>query len=157
MPILNIVHVNLHVADIERSIAFYDRLGWSVMYDLSRHEAKDMAPVPINDFLEHGGGKVKGVVLSLGDDPRASTKIELIEYCDPATTPKPFKPRNEAGVHRVAMRVKDIEGTVRDLRAKGVPIEDEIYEVRTMGGLQRYVLFADPDNNLLELIELSRD
>ena len=30
MAILNLVHINLHVTDLERSIAFYEKLGFSV-------------------------------------------------------------------------------------------------------------------------------
>lgn len=156
MPILNLVHINLHVADLERSIDFYGKMGWSVMFELSRHEPRDLDPVPINDKLEHGGGKVKTVVLSLGDDPRASTKLEIMEYVDPPTTPKPFKPKNEAGVHRLAMRVKDIHGTIAKFRESGIDIPGEPREMKAMGGRQLYILFSDPDNNLLELIELFR-
>ena len=154
MPILNLVHVNLHVADLERSIDFYGRMGWKVMHELGRHEPMDLERVPLGDALEHGGGRAKGVVLSLGDDPRASTKLEIMEYVDPPASAKPFKPRQEAGVHRVAMRVKDIHATIAEFRAKGIPIEDTPHEIKVMGGRQLFVLFADPDDNLLELIEL---
>ena len=34
MSILNLVHINVHVTDLERSIAFYEKLGWKVMFDL---------------------------------------------------------------------------------------------------------------------------
>lgn len=157
MPILNLVHINLHVADLERSIDFYQRMGWKVMHQLSRYEPKPLAPVPLGENLEHGGGTTKGVIMSLGDDPRASTKIEILEFVDPPTTQKPFKPKNEAGVHRIAMRVKDIYGTVAEFRERGIDIQDEPHEMSAMGGRQLYVLFPDPDNNLLELIELFRN
>lgn len=147
MPILNLVHVNLHVTDLERSIDFYERLGWKVMFDLGRHEPVDLG----------SGEKATAVVLSLGDDPRCTTKIELMQYLNPPATPKPPQPRHEAGTHRIAMRVKDLDTTLADFRTQGIRIPDEPREVRSMGGRQRFVLFTDPDGNLLELIELYRD
>lgn len=157
MPILNLVHLNLHVTDLERSIDFYERLGWKVMFDLGRDRPSRLEAVRVSENLEHGGGAVKAVVLSLGDDPRCATKIELMQYVDPPATPKPRKPPQEAGVHRIAMRVKDLDGTIAALRARGIEIRDEPHELRSMGGRQRFVLFPDPDQNLLELIELYRE
>ncbi|MDB5447556.1 MAG: hypothetical protein JWQ97_2873 [Phenylobacterium sp.] len=157
MPILNLVHINVHVSDIERSIAFYELLGWKVMFELSRYEAKYLEPVDSSPLNQHGGGTVKGVVLSLGDDPRQSTKIELMQFVDPPPSARPFKPAHQVGVHRIAMRVKDIDATVAEFRAKGVVIPEDPHEIRTMGGRQRFVLFPDPDENLLELIELLKD
>lgn len=157
MPLLNLVHINVHVADLERSIAFYEKLGFSVQFELSRHKPNFMTPVAVSPLNQHGGGMVRGAVMSLGDDPRCATKIELIQYVDPAPRARPFKPNCEVGVHRIAIRVKDIDGTVADLRAKGIAIPEDPHEIRTMGGRQRYVLFPDPDETILELIELFRE
>jgi|SRR5690606_3682694 catechol 2,3-dioxygenase-like lactoylglutathione lyase family enzyme len=154
MPILNLVHINIHVADLEQSIAFYAKLGFKVMFELSRHQADELVHVQTGDGIDYGGGLVKGAVISLGDDPRCATKLELIEYVAPATAPQPRKPSHQAGVHRLAMRVKDLDGTLAEFRARGVAITDQPHEIRTMGGRQRFVLFSDPDGTLLELIEL---
>jgi len=154
MPLLNLVHVNLHVADLERSIDFYQRLGWKLMIDMSRNAPAKFDPIQVNDRVVYGGGLGKVVILSLGDDPRCATKIELVEDVAPRSLPKPPRPPQEAGVHRLAMRVKDLEGTIALLRSRGIEIRDEPREIFTMGGRQRYVLLADPDDNLLELIEL---
>lgn len=156
MPLLNLVHINLHVADLDRSINFYERLGFTVMHDLGRNDPHLMPPVEVSPLNQHGGGITRGVVMSLGDDPRCSTKLELIQYVDPAPTPRPFKPRQEVGVHRIAIRVKDMDATIADLRAKGIVIPSGPHDIAVMGGRQRYVLFPDPDETMLELIELFR-
>lgn len=154
MPVLNLVHLNLHVADLERSIAFYEQLGWRVMFDLGRHQASRQALVQVNDRVDYGGGSAKAVVLSLGDDPRCATKLELMQFEDPAAEPKPERPPWQCGVHRIAMRVKDLDETLAALRGRGLPVPELVSEASTMGGRQRYVLFTDPDDNLIELIEL---
>ncbi len=56
MAILNLVHINLHVTDLERSIAFYEKLGWRVMFDLDRNEPMQLAPVSIAGRIEQGAG-----------------------------------------------------------------------------------------------------
>jgi len=152
MPLLNLVHVNLNVTDLERSIAFYEKLGWKVMFDLGRHEAR-----PIDEIVRGGSAaRVKTVILSLGDDPRRTTKLELMEYVEPPARRAPEAPPEETGPRRLALRVKDLDGTLEELRAAGIEI-DRVHEVRSMGGRQRFALFRDPDGILLELVELLRD
>lgn len=156
MPVLNIVHINIHVSDLERSIAFYELLGWKVIHELSRHSANYMEPVAVSPLNVHGGGTTKGVILSLGDDPRQATKLELIQYVDPAPIARGFRPAQTTGVHRIAMRVKHIDDMVADLRAKGASIPDDPRDMAVMGSRQRYALLPDPDENIIELIELFR-
>lgn len=154
MGILNLVHINLHVANLERSIDFYERLGWKVLGDLGRQSPAPLVCVDLGQGRVYGGGTVKGVIISLGDDPRCATKLELVENVDPPSLPQPIKAPNEAGVHRLAMRVKNLDATIAEFRSRGIAIEDQPHEIFTMGGRQRFVLFVDPDGNLLELIEL---
>ena len=150
--ILHLIHINLHVTDLERSIAFYEKLGWSIMHEIGRHEPQSQPAVEINDRLEYGGGKVKAVIMTLGDHPKSATKLELMQFVEPAATPKPYKPAHEAGTHRICMRCKDLYGTVQDLEAKGIEFPMKPIEIDTVGA-KRFVLFPDPDDNLLELIE----
>ena len=157
MPILNLVHINIHVSDIARSIDFYGRMGWKVMHELRLDEPGYMEPVEVSPLNQHGGGMTKGVILSLGDDPRQATKLELIQYVDPPASKRPFKPNHEVGVHRIAMRVKNIDTLVAEFRSKGIVIPEDPHDIAAMGGRQRYALFPDPDENMLELIELYRD
>ncbi|MGE0384927.1 MAG: VOC family protein [Gammaproteobacteria bacterium] len=157
MPALNFMHVNLHVTDLERSIAFYERLGFRIHYEGDRREAATMPEFELNDRLEYGGGRHRAVLMSLGDHPRATTLLCLTQFVDPPATPKPFKPRHEAGTHRIAFRVKDLDGMLAGLRAAGVDIRDPVVESEAPGlarGLRmRWTLFPDPDSNLLELME----
>lgn len=159
MPTLNLVHINIHVADLDRSIAFYSLLGWREMFRLSDGgQGERRSPTFLLKFPpknEHGGAVVRTSILTLGDDPRCATKLELMQYLEPPTIPKPFQARNEAGVHRLAHRVKDIDAMVR---AAGVSIPYDPIDMKSeqLGSRQRYVLFNDPDDNLVELIELFR-
>lgn len=153
---LNIAHVNVHVTDLDRSVAFYALLGWQPIAGTEWLDApQQIDALDCGPSLEHGGGVTRAAILACSDDPRATTALELMEYVEPAATAKPFKPRYEAGPHRIAMRVRDLDHAVAELRAAGVEIAHEPQETELLGGTQRYVVFADPDNNPIELVQLT--
>jgi len=58
------------------------------------------------------------------------------------------------GWRHVALRVESIEEARTHLESAGVPITDEI---RPAGGGGRVLFFADPEGNLLHLVERSTD
>ena len=160
MTAMNFMHITLHVTDLERSIAFYRRLGFEVMFERDRYEATSMPVFELGDRLEFGGGLQKAAILSLGEHPRATTLLVLVQFLDPPATPKPFKPKQEAGTHRIALRVRDLDGLLAQLREQGVEIRNEpVTEIegRLRGGLaMRWTLFPDPDHNLIEVMEYQK-
>ncbi len=63
--LLNVIHININVTNLNRSLEFYEQVGFKVMHTFTNEET---------------GGRSRGAVISISDDPRASTKIELIEF-----------------------------------------------------------------------------
>jgi catechol 2,3-dioxygenase-like lactoylglutathione lyase family enzyme len=152
--ILNLVHVNVNCSDIERSVAFYERLGFRVVHVFGDAPGEQVLD-PDRDLLagmSGPGGTTRGCVLSLGDDPRSATKIELLQHVDPPTRPQKPHGVRDAGVGRIALRTKNLLAFVEELRAGGVEFELEPQEIDIVGA-QRFALFRDPDGVLLELIE----
>ena len=94
--ILEIVHLNINVRDIERSLAFYTKLGFEVMHT--------------------------------------------------------FGTRSENGTWRIALRTRNLLNFVQQMREQGIAFESDPIEIDVVGA-KRFVLFRDPDGNLLELIE----
>ena len=142
-----IIHVNINVCDIERSLAFYEALGFEVMHAFGERQAGG-SWVP----MKFRGRSCRGAVLTLGDHPRATTKIELLEWVDPPTEPAPARSETQAGVARVALRTKNLVAFTEKLRAAGIAFESAPIEIDVVGA-SRFVLFRDPDGTLLELIE----
>jgi catechol 2,3-dioxygenase-like lactoylglutathione lyase family enzyme len=138
--LLNLVHVNINVRDLERSIAFYETLGFRVMRRIGDEEVAGRTV------------RNRGAVMSLGDDPRAACKIELLEWLDPGTEPRPEPGLQTAGVARVAIRTKRLLDFVEQLRERGVAFLGDPVEIDVMGA-KRFVLLRDPDGTLLEFIE----
>ena len=147
MPVLGIYHVNLNVSDLERSRAFYERLGFRVVDTF--HEDG-------NADLDRGLGlprsHTKALFLRLGDDPR-STLIDLVEWSEPRAV-GPAPEMNHLGPVRLALRVKELDRLVADLREAGVEF---LSPPQTLGDLPRrprFVVLRDPDGLFVELVEL---
>ena len=139
--LLNLVHVNINVSDLQRSIEFYECIGFHVMHRLEGEGSETMGP-----------RTSRGAVMSLSNDPRASCKIELLTWTPgESENPAPRTPY-EVGVSRIAIRTKNLLDTVERLKSKGIEFLSDPHEIDVVGA-KRYVLFRDPDGTLLELIE----
>jgi glyoxylase I family protein len=141
-------HVNICVRDMERSIRFYQELGFT----------------KANDFILGGGNpgigqalglevkQLRGVFMRLGDDPHAPV-LDLVQFIDPSPQGQPYATLNHIGICRIAFIVDDIEKTYATLMAKGVQF---------IAPLQRYagprgttigiMCFKDLDGTVLEVM-----
>jgi len=92
--------------------------------------------------------KVKIAMLRAGE-----TKIELLESTDPESSVAQFLANRGEGIHHIAFEVSDIEGHLKELKAKGIALIDE--KPRS-GAEARKIAFIHPKNTkgvLLELVE----
>ena len=118
------LHVGLQVADPEKSIAFYRRLGYEVL-----------GAVP-------GTGIGDLTMLKLPEDPFVS--IELVHAPDTI-------PTNSGGLHHLVIGVEDLHAMVTRLADAGISAEppsspDHSEEFWT-------TLLTDPDGYLIELVQ----
>ena len=150
--IREVIHININVTDIERSLAFYQKLGFSVMHVFGDGAGGEGSQGELAEGMGFGRGRVRGAVLSLSDHPRAATKIELLEWLEPPATPQPERSRQQAGVSRIALRVVDLKAFHQRLVEAGIEFEGEVVDIDIVGA-KCFVLFRDPDGTLLELIE----
>lgn len=145
--IRDIIHVNLNVSDIERSIAFYERIGFQVM-----HVFGDRPEAEVSEGMAFGDGRCRGAVMTLGEHPRSWTKIELIEWVEPKAEPSEPRGPYSTGVSRIALRTKNLRALVAELEAEGIEFEQPPRDIDIVGA-KCFALFRDPDGVLLELIE----
>jgi catechol-2,3-dioxygenase len=117
-------HVNLRVADIERSKAFYrDVLGFRIA----------------EEDPDHGG-----VFMTLGEDFHT---LDLAQHPSPKGATGPS--RTQIGVAHVAFQVASYDAlreAYRELLDHGVTIDRAMDHVN-----QRSIYFLDPDGNRLEI------
>jgi lactoylglutathione lyase len=119
---MRMLHLGLRVTDRERSLAFYTALGYAVL-----------GFVPETPF-----GSL--TMLKLPGDPFVS--IELVH--DPA---RPV--RDIGAVNHLVVQVDDLDATIADLTAKGVPAEPPTEP----GPGMRIAWLTDPDGYRIELVQ----
>jgi catechol 2,3-dioxygenase-like lactoylglutathione lyase family enzyme len=141
-------HVGITVADLDRALDFYHGvLGLELRSE----------PSPVFDDPGLGpavgvpGAALRQVNLALGD-----TTLELLEYTAPPSPVDAPLAQNALGAQHVAFQVDDIRATVRELSARGVTFFSDVNVVDdgVLAGW-RWVYFADPEGNALELVEIA--
>lgn len=127
MRVRKLLHTRMRVDDLERTIAFYrDVLGLDVV---ERHDSPRGSRLA---FL------------------KASGSDELIEVCSyPAAGPV----RVQEDLVHLAFEVDDLDATIAELSAKGIPITDG--PTTTSSGT-RFAFIDAPEKYEVELIERKR-
>lgn len=140
---LQIYHVNINCTNLERSLAFYQMLGFREVIDIPA------GPVP---GLGLDPAVCRAKLLRLGDDPRG-TLIDLIEWQAPKPHGEPYVDLGHTGIARLCFRVKGLADMVAELKSHGVRFVSEPVSAGLAGGRQTFVCFYDPDGAVLELME----
>jgi len=124
MAVPELIHTCYRIGDIDRSVAFYEALGFE---ELSRKPIRDEA---VNVFM--------GLP---GDGPRLELTYNfgVDEYT------------HGSGYNHIAITVADMEGALAGLAAQGIEPEKPPYRVREGGSLLCFV--RDPDGYRIEMIE----
>ena len=139
-------HVNICVRDMERSIQFYQDLGFKKVNDFTMDDPS------VGDALGLKARKLRGVFMRLGDDPN-SPVLDLVQFIDPPPQGEPYSSLNNIGICRIAFTVDNIDKTYEDLKAKKVQFVAPLHKIDGPGGAKiGVVCFKDPDGTILELI-----
>ncbi len=127
-----IEHIGIAVASLDEALGRYrDCLGLEVS---GREEVEEQG--------------VRVAMLPVGE-----SRIELLEPTGPGSPVARFLSKRGPGIHHVALRVDDLEGTLRRLKAAGVRLIDE--RPRPGAGNSRIAFIHPSSMNgvLLELVE----
>src|SRR5687768_16241345 len=142
-------HININVTDLDRSIAFYEKLGFKVTArfkmegDLGERTARGFG-VPFNP--------IDAAFMKLGSGEK-SMLIDLCQYMDPPTEGKPIQKLNNAGLDRLAFHVDNIEEVHKELQRMGVKMLGPLEFMTPPGGQCSGVFaFYDPDGTILEVL-----
>jgi len=128
---MKIDHIGIAVRDIEQALQVYQvALG-----------------LPVQDVVDVPDQQVRVAFLPLGE-----SNIELVQpSADDSGTARFIEKRGE-GVHHICVEVDDIEATLAQLKANGVPLIDQ----EPRAGAHGRVAFVHPKGThgvLLELVE----
>ena len=122
----SLIHTCYRITDVERSIAFYNALGFE---EIGRIPIRDEA---VNVFMNLPGD---------GDMPRLELTHNFgVDSYEIGT-----------GYGHIAVMVDDLDGTLEELAGKGIEPEKPPYSVREGGS--RICFVRDPDDYRIELLE----
>ena len=144
-----LVHVNINVSDFDRSRAFYEALGFRLIWTV---------PPTNSDAVAAAVGmppyRVKGGLMTL-DGAEHPLVIDLLQWEWPHDDAPPYPHLYHRGLARLALATTDMDADLATLASMGVelvgpPARVEVAGVATGG---RFVCFKDPDGTILELVE----
>ena len=141
-----LLHVNVNCADLERSVAFYAELGFSVVRDFGTMDSPGMGRA-----FRLPAGRIRVVHLAIGDAPGAMW-IDLVQWLDPRPLAVEPRPLNGLGIGRLCLAVPDVGAATERLRHAGVTFWTEAESLGEGTGI-RTVCFNDPDGTVLQLIQ----
>jgi catechol 2,3-dioxygenase-like lactoylglutathione lyase family enzyme len=138
-------HVSVTSADLDRSVAFYrDLLGLPL---IGRGESSEPE---LGAILGEPGVRLLWAEVDLG----GGQLLELLQYLSPDGDPLTPDPARPGGTH-IGLRVSDIDAMYLRLSQAGVPIRSKPVEIQEKGDwLGVRCLYArDPDGVTIELVE----
>ncbi len=126
IPIAGLAHIGVRVHDLERSMQFYELLGFT-------KTAGPVGPEPVA-ILHHPSGLELNLILNA---PEASAPNILMDV-----------PEKHPGITHFALQCPDIMAAKERLAAAGVPLSGG--PVR-FGSVAQAIFVRDPDRNVIEL------
>jgi catechol 2,3-dioxygenase-like lactoylglutathione lyase family enzyme len=132
-------HTGITVSDLDRSVAFYERLGFEVAERIEEE----------GEEVERGVG-VPGAKLRVAMLEGPNSRLELIEYLQPSDGPAPH-PNNGIGAAHVCLEVEDVDAAVAELREQGIQFLTD--PITHEAGI-RWVYAKDPDGITAELLQV---
>ena len=126
MSINGLAHVGIRVHDLERSLRFYEMLGFT-------KTAGPIGPEPVA-ILDHPSGLEINLVLNA---PAASEPNVLMDV-----------PDKHPGITHIALLCQDIAAAQRELVAAGIALSGGPMR---LGPTAQAIFVRDPDLNVIEL------
>ena len=152
-PDLSWGHININVSDLDTSIAFYEKLGFSLLipgvpYLGIEKDATLEIPAKQGAALDVAAGTTARACIMQLDD--GFPKIDLTEYTK--DSPQRAGANDDLGIVRFCLATQNLVEDHASLTEAGVEFLSEPTE--GVGGLADIAICRDPDGTLIELIEI---
>jgi lactoylglutathione lyase len=141
-------HIAINSQDLDRSVAFYEKLGFRQLQDrtVTNEKLKQAFAVPCDEC--------RFVHLRLGDSDQA-TLLDIVEWGPPGLAEgNPTPPQNAHGLTRFAVLTESTDRVVEELKDFGASFITEPTTVMTPEGGWRVSLVTDPDGVVVQITEL---
>jgi glyoxylase I family protein len=149
MDVNRIYHINLNVTDLDRSIAFYERLGFKVLAKFILDEETTRTTCAAFGEMPN---ECRAAFLRLGDNPQAPC-LDLVQWTTSPTSGQPYPNANHCGIYRIAFHVDDPSALRAEIEATGIKLLGPVRHGNPPGGGRSTVFaFKDPDGIVLEML-----
>jgi len=150
LHVSGLVHVNINVSDFDRSRAFYEALGFRLIWSVPPTNSEAVAAaVGMPPY------RVRGGLMAL-QEAQQPLVIDLLQWEKPHDDAPPYAHLYHYGLARIALSTTDMEADLATLQSMGVhlvgPQARVVVNGVATGG--RFVCFKDPDGTILELVEM---
>jgi len=144
-----IFHFTINVSNFERSLEFYQTIGFRLL--------RDNRDVIWPDFVARNFGlkvaQARGALLAIGEGAE-HTRIDLLEWLEPRLVdPQAHLPIDERVPRIVALRTRNVRAAYEELKDKGIRFLTEPYVPDAALGIEAVVCCRDPDGLIVEFIE----
>jgi len=150
-------HINVNVSDLDRAIAFYEKLGFSVLLTGIPYLDLEQGPSP-REIPEAAATALgleapvagRGCIMQLGKGfPMLDlTELSLFDAASPLAN-------RDRGIVRICLASRDLARDYARLMDEGVEFLSP--PTAGKGGSAEIAVCRDPDGTLIELIELDLD
>jgi catechol 2,3-dioxygenase-like lactoylglutathione lyase family enzyme len=144
---LRVSHVGICVSDWRRSLRFYhDVLGFRYVREL------ELSGEPGSTLLQLEDVDFRAITLE-----REGVRIELLHFERPGHVCGQIpRPMNQLGLTHLALRVDDLDATVKELEEARVDVREET-SIEVPAANAKAVFITDPDGTLTELVQQPGD
>ena len=148
MNITGLVHVNINCSDFDRSLRFYELLGFQKVIDVPPKNTPEVAAaVGMPPYT------VKGALLIL-QNSKTPLMIDLLEWQEPTDNRPPYPNLYHLGIARIALSTNNLDSDIAFLKSEGVEFLSDAATVKIENQPEtRFICFKDPDGTILELVE----
>jgi len=143
----SILHCAVQCSDFERSLAFYELLGFRAVSDFRGGvgSAEMGIALGIPPYA-----KIRGAHIAIGGK-RDTTRIDLVEFIEPKIEGAAYPHLHHRGIGRICLHVDHLEDLVEELQSQGVRFLSDIQIMP--GGRQSMICCQDPDGIFIQLLE----
>jgi catechol 2,3-dioxygenase-like lactoylglutathione lyase family enzyme len=140
-------HTVINATDLDRTVAFYEALGFTVLNDRRNVRWPDFVASIFGLRKAQG----RGVLMNLPADPHGPM-LDILEWTEPKAQPIPADGITVPRI--IAFRVKNIHAAYEDLQKRGIDVTTLVEPQPRDLGVVGCMCARDPDGTLIELIEL---
>lgn len=143
-----IFHLSISVRDLDRSVQFYDLLGFGIVHGERLSETVAASTLGKLGERDHNGAEF--ALIRLGNSPNA-TCIDLVQWDRMVEMPEPKV--HQSGIPRIAIQVEDPPSLLARLAEAGIKLTGPPGKNRPQEqDPNEMFAFRDPDGVIIEVV-----